>query len=101
VAALVRLRRDRPALRRGGFHTLHAEGDVWAYLRAGTEGRTLVVLNKGDDAEAVALTLPAALTAHTAADALTGEAVSVDGREVSLTVPAVGYRVVDLGAAGD
>ncbi|MEP0547402.1 MAG: alpha-amylase family glycosyl hydrolase [Rhodothermales bacterium] len=96
VAALVRLRRERESLRRGGFHTLRAEGDLWAYLRAGAEGRTLVVLNKGDAPETFALDLPAPLASRAARDALTGEAVSVAGRRVTLAVPSVGYRVVDL-----
>jgi glycosidase len=99
VSQLVRLRRDRSALRRGGFHTLLAEGDVWAYLRAGAAGRTLVALNKGDAPETVTLNLPAALAPSDAADAFTGQTVPVKSQRVTLTVPATGYRIVDLGTA--
>ena len=115
VSQLVRLRRDRSALRRGGFHTLHAEGDVWVYARAGADGRTLVALNKGDTPATLTLDVPEAITPLAAApsyecdaahDALTGEAVALewerwwsDWREPSrltLTVPATGYRIVDF-----
>jgi hypothetical protein len=112
-----RARRRLPGRRprRGGFHTLHAEGDVWVYARASADGRTLVALNKGDEAETLTLDVPEAITplaaapsyeCDTAHDALTGEAVALewagwrsDWREPSrltLTVPAVGYRIVDL-----
>jgi len=101
VTALVRLRRDRSALRRGGFHTLHAEGDVWAYLRAGADGRTLIALNKGGESETVTPDLPAALAPSIATDALTGKDVPVRAGRIALTVPAVGYRIVDLDAATD
>jgi len=93
---LVQLRRDRPALRRGGFHTLHASGDTWAYLRASAEGRVLVALNKGAEEATLALALPAALAGGSARDALSGEGVPLARGAVTLTVPANGYRIVDL-----
>ncbi len=96
VSSLVRLRRERPALRRGGFHTLHAEGDAWAYLRASADDRVLVALNKGSEPKTLTLGLPDPLAAVAATDALTGETVRVEGGAVKLAVPAGGYRVVGL-----
>jgi cyclomaltodextrinase / maltogenic alpha-amylase / neopullulanase len=96
VTRLLHLRRDRPALRRGGFHTLHAEGDTWAYLRASAEGRVLVALNKGAEEATLTLTLPAALGEGQGRDALSGEAVPLARGEVVLSVPANGYRIVVL-----
>jgi alpha-glucosidase len=96
VRRLIQLRRDRPALRRGGFHTLHAEGDTWAYLRASAEGRVLVALNKGEEEAELRLDLPAALAASGARDAVTEEVLGPAGAALSLSVPAGGYRIVLL-----
>ena len=94
VTDLVRLRRDHPALRRGGFHTLQAEGDVWAYLRDSAEGSVLVVLNKGEAAQRLTLDLPRAFGE---ARFLTDEALpALDGRTLTLDVPALGYRMLAL-----
>lgn len=96
VAELVRLRRERPALRRGHFHTVAAEPDVWAYLRAAADDRVLVVLNKGAEPVERTLVLPAAFAPSEATDLLSGEAVAVEAGAVRLSVPAGGYRIVGL-----
>jgi cyclomaltodextrinase / maltogenic alpha-amylase / neopullulanase len=97
VARLISLRRDLPVLRRGGFHTVHASGDTWAFLRAGTDGRVLVALNKGIEDMDLALTLPDALAnGPSAVDAFEGSAVNWEGDQVRLRVPAGGYRVIIL-----
>jgi cyclomaltodextrinase / maltogenic alpha-amylase / neopullulanase len=97
VSRLIGLRRDLPALRRGGFHTLHAAGDTWAYLRDGVDSRVVVALNKGVEAATLRLALPAALVATSGVDALSGEAVEVSGDTLVIGVPAGSYRVVALG----
>lgn len=94
VADLVRLRRDLAPLRRGGFLTLHADRDLWAYLRDAPSGTALVVLNKGEAERTLTLDLP--LAATSARDALTGEPLALDGGAIRVSVPAVGYRIVAL-----
>jgi alpha-glucosidase len=44
---LIRLRRDSPALRRGGFQLLAAEADTVAYQRDSAEERVIVVAHRG------------------------------------------------------
>jgi glycosidase len=97
TARLVRLRRDRPALRHGAFETLYADETMWAYLRATPAGAALVVLNKGTGTQARRIELPAAYGFRTAADALNGEPVEIHGGTIYIEVPRWGYRVVDLG----
>ena len=94
VAALVKLRTEHAALRRGGFHTLRAEGDLWIYLRDDPSGAVLVALNKGATGETVTLDLP--LPGRTATDALDEGAVESMGERLTLDVPADGYRVITL-----
>jgi cyclomaltodextrinase len=54
VRALVHLRRDLPALRRGAWRPLLASDDTWAYLRdAGGIDRAVVVLHRGDAAATI------------------------------------------------
>ncbi len=46
---LIELRRNAPALRRGGFQMIHAEGGLLAYLRQSPEQRLLVVGWRGPE----------------------------------------------------
>ncbi|HEU4349661.1 MAG TPA: glycoside hydrolase family 13 protein [Actinoplanes sp.] len=68
--ALAELRRDHPALRRGGLRWVHAAGDALAYLRETGEQRLLVLAARAPHG---GLRLPAAQLG------LTGEAPSLHG----------------------
>ena len=57
---LIALRRVRPALRRGAYRPLEADGDVLAYIRETEDDRLLVALNFGSGQ--VALTIPSSGT---------------------------------------
>jgi alpha-glucosidase len=46
---LIRLRREAPALRWGGFQLLHAAGDTVAFQREAPEERIVVVARRADD----------------------------------------------------
>jgi cyclomaltodextrinase / maltogenic alpha-amylase / neopullulanase len=52
---LIALRRAHPALRRGQFTQLHAEGDVYAFHRNDHDESLLVILNAGDGPATVRL----------------------------------------------
>lgn len=56
--ALLRLRREHPALRRGGFTTLHADGHQFAYLRRSSEEILLAVINRDEAPAELRLPLP-------------------------------------------
>ncbi|MBN2305944.1 MAG: alpha amylase N-terminal ig-like domain-containing protein [Anaerolineae bacterium] len=46
---LIRLRRESPALRRGGFQMIYAAGDTVAFLRESPDERLIVVARRGTD----------------------------------------------------
>ena len=95
VARLVTMRKSRSPLRHGHFETLHADDHLWVYLRADLTGAVLVVLNKSGEDQALVLDVPEVYQGD-ATDALTGaDAPSLDGR-LSVTLPALGYRILDL-----
>jgi hypothetical protein len=96
VRDLIAVRNQRAALRTGSFETLHADPDTWAFLRAVPGAGVLVVLNKGVAAAEVTVALPATHAYDRASDALAAEGVRLAGRTLTLTVPAGGYRVIDL-----
>lgn len=96
VQRLIHLRREVPALRRGGFHTLHAAADTWAYLRADVDSRAVVALNKGSGEAVLVLELPAALADRRPRDAVTGERPRFEAGRLFLSVPPSGYRVIVL-----
>ncbi|MCZ7546585.1 MAG: glycoside hydrolase family 13 protein [Anaerolineae bacterium] len=84
IQAAVALRRAHPALRRGTFEVVYAEGNVIAYRRAFEGAHALVVLNAGR--EDAAVTLPAG-GLHGAAFG-TPQALTLSERETQITVPA-------------
>ena len=89
VAALIRLRRDTPALRTGTFETLAADDTAWLYRRTAPGSDVLVALNTGDAERVLDL---GALGEAGGTDLLAPErAVGA-----ALRVPAGGYRVVAL-----
>jgi neopullulanase len=53
----IRLRHDLPALRRGTFDRLHAEGHVYGFLRQLDDASVVVLLNTGQDIETINLNL--------------------------------------------
>jgi glycosidase len=66
TAELVHLRRERPELRRGDLHVLHADQDLLVYLRSaedarGRPSRSLVALNKSGEPRRQELVLPLGL----------------------------------------
>ncbi len=96
VAALVRLRGDRPALRSGSYETLSADADTWAFLRAAPGAGVVVVLNKSDTPAEISVDLPGAYRFSTAADALSGGALALRSGRLAISIPAGGYRIVDV-----
>jgi neopullulanase len=91
LRALLRLRRETPALRRGRTVNLHVDDASWAYARTLDGSAAVVAINTG--AEPAILDLPAAPAGLAEGERLRdrvgpiGEAVVVGGR-LRLTVPA-------------
>ena len=56
--ALVRLRREVPALRTGTYQALAASRDSYAFRRQGGGAVAIVAVNSGDDADALAVPCP-------------------------------------------
>jgi neopullulanase len=54
---LIALRRARPALRRGTYRVLHAEGDVFAHLRQLEDESVIVAFNAGQSTQGVTISL--------------------------------------------
>ena len=89
---LIALRRVRPALRRGAYRPLEADGDVLAYIRETEGDRLLVALNFGSGQ--AALTIPSSGTVLLSSNA------GRDGESVrySLALQADEGVIVALGA---
>ncbi len=50
---LIELRKQTPAFVEGGYQTIHAEGDVWAFMRGAYEQQVLVVGYRGAGVDAL------------------------------------------------
>ena len=85
---MVALRNERPALRRGSFSFLHAEGDASAYLRQLGDESVVVALNPGRHAARIDISLDSRMGEGTRLDEVwTNESVQVEGgllRQVEL-----------------
>jgi len=96
VSQLIQLRRDHSALRHGDMVTLKAEGDIYAYVRSDTKERVLVVLNKGEKAQAVTLQLPAFYGTQEVVSLLDHGGVQIEGQRLRLNVPPLGAGIYRL-----
>jgi glycosidase len=96
VRGLTELRNRHIALRRGDFYPVFVEKDVLGYLRNHVKERILVVLNKGQSERQVTVALPKFYRISGAADCLNSEKIEVSESRLTVTVPATGYRVLEL-----
>lgn len=82
---LLLLRRDHPALRRGSFTPVYAEGDIYAYVRRSSEEVLLVILNRSESEATFKLPLPrggAAVKQKDAIDLLSGSRHGIRSSEI-------------------
>jgi cyclomaltodextrinase len=96
TSRIVKMRARHSALRYGDFYTLKADTAVYAYVRSDFNERLLVILNKSELNQEVILQLPMAYHARTLTDVQSGETVSVKGNQVSIAIPAIGWRVLKV-----
>ncbi len=90
------LRRAHPALRRGAYRHLAAEGTLYAFCREGEAECLVVAVNAGDQAATVAVGEPVASTGPATLCWGRGEAVQ-GGRTWHLSVPGRAGAVWSLG----
>lgn len=93
---LIALRNELPALRRGSFTTLLADGtkNIIAFRRQWENQNVLVAINKKNAASTITLPVPDRSIAGT--DTLTGESFSVTKGQLRLTLPARSARIVKV-----
>lgn len=94
---LIKLRRTAPALMRGGFQLVYAEGDVLAYQRQSVEQRFIVVAHRGKStSEHIRLAVWQAGIADGTmlTDVFTGATFTVEGGHVALGSLAAGGVLV-------
>ncbi len=96
IARLAALRRDLPALRRGGYEELRVAPRQFAFARRSAEGAVVVALNA--DSRAVDTTLELPFPAARLCDALSeGETFEVRGGRVELKLHPAWARVLVAG----
>ncbi len=96
VIKLIKIRDDNPALRYGDFETLLADTNSYVFLRSDLNERILVALNKGSESETLKIILPAVYRLSSAEDLLSEGKESFRDDEITITLPAVGYKIFKL-----
>jgi cyclomaltodextrinase len=90
---IVKLRNQHSALRYGDFLTLKADETAYVYLRSDMNERLLIVLNKSESPQTLALRLPSVYRSRLLVDVLKGTTVDVLSGVANLEVPGIGWRV--------
>jgi len=96
VTALIKLRKDHPALRYGDYYSIIADKNIFAYIRSDLNERILVVLNKSTDEQTVKLFLPSFYNTKKLESLVSGETVSLNNNETQLKIKGIGYNVYKL-----
>ena len=91
--SITKQRNSHSALRYGDFLTLKADDAVYAYLRSDLNERVLIVLNKSENRQSIALQLPAAYVTHQLVDVLNGSIVPIMNGSARVELPGIGWRV--------
>jgi alpha-glucosidase len=84
---LIELRKATPAFVDGGYQTIHAQGDVWAFVRGAYEQQVLVVGYRGAGVEALQIPVVAGGLADGTRlkDLISGVETQVEGGYITLT----------------
>jgi alpha-glucosidase len=92
---LIRLRRESPALRWGGYQLLYAAGDTLAFHREAPEERLVIVVRRGDDGlEALPVFHGGLADGVRLRELFTGTEATISGGMLSLKgIPGVGGQV--------
>jgi alpha-amylase len=90
---LIALRRAHPALSRGTYTRLHADGDLLVFRRedAGSGDAAVVAVNRGQTPAEVVVAIEG--WAGGIVEGLSGEAVAVTGEGLRVQVPGLGVRI--------
>ena len=99
VAILAGARQDHPALSGGEQVQWWIEEDLWAYARTTDDDQVLVIINGSDTERSLCNGLAFAGLPGDGVyrDLLTGSEVVAEGDSITVTVPALGSRVLVLG----
>jgi cyclomaltodextrinase / maltogenic alpha-amylase / neopullulanase len=90
---LGRIHAQLPALRQGGFTSLFAHANVYAFLRSGAAAKPVIVVLNNSAAIASARIPVKGVTASSWTDALTGKALA-GGATINVTVPPRGGLIL-------
>jgi glycosidase len=96
ISKLINLRKKHSALRQGDFYTLIANEHCYAYIRSDMNERMLVVLNKSDNKQMIDLNIPRIYDVKDAKDLSSGKLQKISDDKLSITIPAIGWRMFVL-----
>lgn len=94
IKALGELRKGNEILASGKYRELLLTNRQYAYARILNQEAILVAAN--NDEKEASLSIPLPVAAKEAKDALTGEAVPIEGEKLNLTLQACGCKVITL-----
>ncbi|MDP3441713.1 MAG: alpha-amylase family glycosyl hydrolase, partial [Ignavibacteria bacterium] len=92
VSNIVNIRKNNSALRYGDFLTLHADQNIYAFIRSDMNQRILVVLNKNDKEQKIDLSLPKIYKVKNVVDLTTNEQSKAITNKLTLSLQGYGYK---------
>lgn len=97
VRKIINIRKNHSALRYGDFLTLHADENIYAFIRSDLNERILIVLNKNPETQNVLLKLPRLYDVKLISDLLSKQKITAGNDFVEIKIVGRGYRIFSLG----
>ncbi|MFA3783708.1 alpha-amylase family glycosyl hydrolase [Melioribacteraceae bacterium 4301-Me] len=96
VSDVTKLRSKHSALRYGDFYTLHADENIYAFIRSDFNERILVVLNKSKRHQTVELNLPEVYNLHKAENLLSKSSTDINDGKIKVKLDGYGWIFLKL-----
>lgn len=96
VRKIIKIRKNHPALRYGDFLTLHADENIYAFIRSDLNERILIVLNKSKKSMPVQLIIPSFYGIKSADHLITNHKIDLVESNINVSLPPMSYSFFKL-----
>jgi cyclomaltodextrinase len=96
VSRIIGLREKNSALRYGDFYSLQSDEKIFAYCRSDFEQRIVIALNKSEETQTVALTLPAFYSTRKAINLVDQSSYKVVDGKLAVSLKPRGWAMIRL-----
>lgn len=96
VSGIAKLRNEHPALRYGDYYPLHADKNIFSYIRSSFDERIAIVLNKSDEEQTAKLDIPSFYNAGSAISLTDKTIYKIEGGKMEIKIKPRGWLILKL-----